>query len=250
MRTTLWSGFACAVCGAWGGLLVLLRLRLIMARRRPVPELKGTYLSAFLAWVHDARSSDGRLNAELVAAGEGVSAQTVRRWVREGFPVDRSPALWREVGMPLSVLEEQERKARQAVEVARAFHRDELAPNVGWTESGWLEPHWVELVELDGRSHLCLARVTRAGAEYRTRSTMYGARTLDELLVPNRFIADAMKHDVLDRVGPWRVRVQPGFIARGSTEAWLPGAPLPALKTVRRSLAARGVARQARTFWD
>lgn len=206
--------------------------------------LRGDLLAALLAWGCSAYRAPGRADAVAAAVVFGVSPQTVRRWVRSGLPASRVEALAERVQlMESGVLESQRLHYEEAVRVAREFHLGRMAPTPRWSSQGWTEPHRIDIIELRDRGHLHLARVSRMGGSQtlieRNRHR-YGGVVVETCIFPNRFVAVAAKGELLEAVLEWRVDGT-SVIDRNGTEVWLAGAPRPALDTVKRSLAARGI---------
>ena len=145
------------------------------------------------------------------------------------------------------MLDQQSAKSEQAHRVAMALHEGRIAPEESWVRMRWMEPHILEVLQLELRGELCITQVSRADSIRNDRRLhAYAVKVLDRQEFPNRFMAEAARYEVLEAVSQWRVRVTKSFLAAGgSTEAWVPGAPVPPLRRVKRSLAARGVARHS-----
>lgn len=209
--------------------------------------MRGGYLAALLGWACSAMTRPGRLDAGRVASVFGVTPGTVRRWVRQGLPSSRIEQLAGMVELPdEELLDRQRRERDEAVRLAREFREGAIAPTRAWSRQGWTGPHRVEVLQLEDRGFLLLARVSRVSDpqdRIRSHNRRYGAVLVDEAVFPSRFVAMAAKHEVLAAVADWRVLAPAGYLERGGTEVWLPGAPRPALSKVRRSLAAKQIGR-------
>lgn len=202
---------------------------------------RGQQIAEVLAWIAGARRANGRPDTRRAAELFEVAPCTVRRWIREGLPKSRVHDVESRISIPEDVLELQRDQAELARERARDLSVKGYSPQPSWEKMGWTSPHLVEVVELSDLGHLRLVRLRRANAPASSRNRRYGARVLDVATFPNRFVAEAAKAVVLEAVSNWRVNVTGGVLVRGSTEAWLPGAPAPSLAKVKRSLAAQRV---------
>lgn len=208
-----------------------------------VNRLHGEHLAALLGWAFTARRENGRVDAHLVASELGVSEGTVRRWIRAGLPKARLEVLQELIEIPNDVLEEQRRQVEYSIGVARALRAGTIVAQKGWSDNQWMSPHAVKVVELTQVGHLCLAQINRVGAKKTDLPAKYGAVLLQSVVFPNRFVANAAKAEVLRAVNDWRVYVEEGVLDRGRTEAWVAGAAVPSLARLKRSLAARQIAR-------
>lgn len=206
------------------------------------PVIKGRRLISLFAYIFGARANNGALRTELVAADLGVSPRTVQNWIRNGLPHKRAEQFRWVFALDDEMLHKQRQQAEYARQLALDLHRGVLVMTPMWEQQKWLEPHYVEIVELTGVSHLHVVRLHRWDAERRDLARD-GAVTVDEVKFPNRFTAAVAKYEVLEAVRDWRVLIPKHAVHRGGTEVWLEGAPRPSLQRLKRSLAARGVAR-------
>lgn len=206
--------------------------------------LRGDLLAALLAWGCSAYRAPGRVDADVVADVFGVSPQTVRRWVRSGLPKSRIEALAERVQfLDSEVLDRQRLQHEEAVRVAKEFHLGRMAPTRGWSRQGWTKPHRIDIIELQARGHLQVARISRvADPQDRIERNRYryGGVLVDSCVFPSRFVAAVAKFELLEAVSDWRIDAT-SVIDRNGTEVWLAGAPCPDLNRLKRSLAARGM---------
>jgi hypothetical protein len=160
------------------------------------------------------------------AAELEVSRRTVQRWLRG--PADaRAPmssahaaAVRALAGIDEQVRRDEQRTAGYARD---ALERIALPKGRGvlpaWREQQWLDQHLVTITKLDhGVLQASLTRVT-------SRSRSRDGQVLAFRVVPTRFHAQLLVHEVLTAVGPWRVRGRALAPKQGATRTWLPDAP-------------------------
>jgi len=160
------------------------------------------------------------------AAELEVSRRTVQRWLRS--PADaRAPmsAAHAAAVQALAGVDEQVRRDEQrtAAYARDALERIALPKGRGvlpaWREQQWLDQHLVTITELGhGVLQAALTRVT-------SRSRPRDGQVVAFRVVPTRFHAQLLVHEVLTAVSPWRVRGRVLAPKQGSTRTWLPGAP-------------------------
>lgn len=180
-------------------------------------------------WEHALRvrfgpGRGGRVNTAAVAAAAGVSRRTVQRWLAGRIPPARAARLAGLVRPSVDTL------AREAT-TARAARRDLAAVTAGrgmglkqgWVTRRWTEPHIVAVVDVPA---LGVRQVTtaRAGPD-RTPTLTRRGEVVDLTVVPSRFHATVLAHQVLADVDPWRVEAGAGQVAQGLTQVWLADAP-------------------------
>ncbi|GAA4757974.1 hypothetical protein GCM10023328_47260 [Modestobacter marinus] len=156
----------------------------------------------------------------------GVSRRTVQRWLRApaGARAPMSSAHAEAVRALAGVDEQVRRDEQRTAGYARdALERIALPKGRGvlpaWREQQWLDQHLVTITELDhGVLQAALTRVT-------SRSRPRDGQVVAFRVVPTRFHAQLLVHEVLTAVSPWRVRGRVWAPKQGSTRTWLPGAP-------------------------
>lgn len=160
------------------------------------------------------------------AAELGVSRRTVQRWLRAPSGA-RAPmsSTHAEAVRGLAGVDEQVRRDEQRT---AGYARDALARIAlpkgrgvlpAWREQQWLDQHVVTITELDhGIRQVALTRVT-------SRSRNRDGHVVAFRVVPTRFHAQLLVHEVLTAVSPCRVRGRALAPKQGSTRTWLPGAP-------------------------
>ena len=156
----------------------------------------------------------------------GVSRRTVQRWLRApaGARTPMSSAHAAAVRALAGVDEQVRRDEQRTAGYARdALERIALPKGRGvlpaWREQQWLDQHLVTITELDhGVRQASLTRVT-------ARSRDRGGNVVAFRVVPTRFHAQLLVHEVLSAVAPWRFRGRALAPKQGSTRTWLPGAP-------------------------
>lgn len=189
----------------------------------------GTVLSNSYA----AFGRRGHVDAPRAAEALGVSASTIRRWVRNGVPARRLPDIQERILPPHAMFAQEQRELDYA--------RDSLwdivdrgAPiNPAWIKQGWLKPHTLAIVLLRARG-VCVPRISRTGSgRSGERFTAAGGIIIEQLEFRNRFRAQVAKGELLEAVRDWRIVIPSGQIHPGRTQAWLSDAPRPSLGDLR-----------------
>lgn len=168
------------------------------------------------------------------AAGLGVSARTVRRWLRDepGRPTVPAQRLEQVLAAlrPTEITRTRERLEREHAE--QGLRRIRLGTRRGnlaqWTDTGWLQPHTVAVLEVPD-SGLRRVAVTRDSAATAPRIRR-GVHLLDQVTVSSKFAAAIIRQGVLTHADGWRMEAGPAVVARGHTQVWLAQAPLPSLE--------------------
>lgn len=160
------------------------------------------------------------------AAAVGVSARTVRRWLAgSNAPSPARVATIRAaLSPPADVLARQRMDRRHAEAAVKELARSRpRAASKQWRAQGWHLPHCVWLMH---HEVLQIRRVMVARAQP-ARSTVFpdGWVIHAQLTLPTRPAAVLVKHDILDQVAPWRVRVRADLVEDGRHESWLDTAP-------------------------
>lgn len=199
-----------------------------MARKKTDPW-HGPAVARALAVAFSAPLIDGRVDAHVVARACGVTAQTVRRWQREGLPKARQ----REVGVrvlpTLGDLEQERREFEHALAAEQNLRWALEKPrrkvrNPEWLRNGWDTPHVLALVEIP-RWGVIVPRISIPGEGAERRLCADGGRIVDEALFPTRFAARVGKGVLLSFVSRWRLVLPVGEISRGRTQTWHKEAP-------------------------
>lgn len=200
-------------------------------RKKPPAEPWGEYrLGRALALSLNAFGRRrGHVDAARAGVRLGVSAGTVRRWVRVRVPAARRAQLEALILPSGETLAQEARELTYALAALEDIYGRGLPVAASWVEQGWTEPHVLAVVRYE-RLGVCVARIARASGDQKTRARMRAGGTELELEVfPNRFAAQVAKGQLLESVGAWRVQLADGLIARGRTEAWMEEAPRRAL---------------------
>lgn len=211
------------------------------ARRPTQPTWTRTRLFRVLQLRFGSNSSGG-VDTAAAATALGVSPRTVRRWLagRSGRQLAHIPA--RRLEQLITLLQpaaERLRDEEQSVSYAReAITQLRLPRNIGvlpsWRSRRWDEQHLVAVLGLRkaGIRQLTVTRTgTRASDDLRRRGDV-----LDFVVVPTRFHATVLIHEVLHQVGPWRFQANPRSVRQGPTYAWLDDAPAVNLAAVYTTL--------------
>lgn len=176
----------------------------------------------------------GTVKAEYAAARLGVSASTVRRWVRNGVPEARMADVVHLVRPPRGAFEQE----RRDLAIARSYSADYRAGRspfmAEWQRLGWVEPHLVAIVAIRGTSVL-VARIANANGDVRSKRRLSAGGEVVELVkFRTKFHADAARLELLEDVHDWRLQLPPGRVSRGGGKAWLAEAPRKGLERYRR----------------
>lgn len=164
------------------------------------------------------------------AVALGVSRRTVQRWLHGSnrqlarIPADRVRAITQPAPMVL-------RQESQAAGFARdAIIRIALPKGRGvdpvWREQRWLEQHLVVVLEVAVAPGVRVRQATISRGHTRSMQALRRRGEIaDFTVVGTRFHATVLVHELLDRVGPWRVLPRDGVVAAGRTQTWLATAP-------------------------
>lgn len=170
---------------------------------------------------------------DTAAAAEklGVSRRTVQRWLhgtnrqRAQIPADRLAQITRPDPLVL-------RQETQAADFAReAIARIALPKGRGideaWRVQRWLEPHLVAVLEVALIPGVLVRQVTVSRGHTKSMQALRRrGQIADFTVVPTRFHATVLVHELLTQVGPWRVLPQMGTVAVGRTQTWSMSAPV------------------------
>jgi hypothetical protein len=157
-----------------------------------------------------------------------VSAATVRRWTRHGAPAaipvhELEAILRRRRPRAATVRREQLQAARSQKMRERATLGRGRGNLSEYSERGWLDQHRVLVLE-DNDRPLRRVVVVRDEAALLRRATA-GARVVDVAIADSKFAGDALRYQLLDEVGPWRLELPAKKAPRGHTQVWLASAP-------------------------
>lgn len=175
----------------------------------------------------------GHLDTKAVAAEMGVTPRTVQRWLHAAhgrsiahIPPRRLARLLELLTPGEDVLVDEDKKARYAARaIADLGLGREMGVNPAWKKQRWLEQHLVVVLEIKvGRHKIRQLAVSRAEVAKTSELKKRGA-IVDQAVVPTKFHATILTHQVLADVRPWRFRAQPGQVLQGHTQSWLADAP-------------------------
>ncbi len=173
----------------------------------------------------------GHADTAATAAAMGVSQRTVQRWLHasSGRAVAHiSPArLEQLIGLLLPSEETRRREDNQARYAIKAIAQLQLPRGRGvlpaWTKQRWTEPHMVVVLEISEPRirQIAVGRLSLAKTDELARR----GKIIDQAVVPSRFHATALVHQVLTDLAPWRFQAGTGAVAQGYTQAWIADAP-------------------------
>lgn len=176
-------------------------------------------------------TSRGHTDTTAAAREMGVSQRTVQRWLHasSGRAVAHIPParLKQLIGLLLPSEETRRREEQQARYALKAIEQLRLPRGRGvlpaWTKQRWTEPHLVVVLEIDEPRirQLAAGRLSLA----KTDELAKRGKILDQAVVPSRFHATALVHQVLTDLGPWRFQAGAGAVVQGYTQAWMADAP-------------------------
>lgn len=174
-------------------------------------------------------AGDGGPDTAAAAAAMGVTRRTVQRWLHadHGRSLAHIPARRREqlIALLLPAAETMAREAQQARYAAKAIEGLGLPRKMGikpaWERQRWLEPHLVVVLEVPVE-HLRIRQLAVCrNAPERVGEVERRGKVVDRAIVPSRFHATLLAHQVLAELAPWRFEAGPGQVAQGYTQAWM-----------------------------
>src|ERR1035437_46918 len=181
----------------------------------------------------------GAPDTAAAARNLGVSRRTVQRWLHgSGRARARIPAhrLTQITSPDPQVLRQEALNATYAhAAIDRLSLPHEKGIEESWRTQRWLEPHLVAILEVRiaevGRVRVCQISVTR-GTDRSMKALRRRGQIVDFTVVPTRFHATVLAHELLEQVRPWRLLPKTGFVAVGRSTTWNAAAPLPDLGQV------------------
>lgn len=173
-------------------------------------------------------SPRGPIDVAAVADHVGVTPTTVRRWlhnpnrppsrVRAGLPPGRITQLQRANDETET---RNERQYRYALDAIDKVERDDTIPP--WRTQGWLDEHTVAIVAIHGKPW---HQVVVTKANHRALMALrLRADIIDTAVLPNRFWAQVIAHNVMVRQQNWRVHPAKRQLDIGRTQVWMADAP-------------------------
>src|SRR4051812_22421903 len=176
-------------------------------------------------------SPRGHVNLPAVADAMNVSPRTVQRWLAasSGRAVAHIPPRRLQQLLELLVPRAETIRdeaaaatyARKAIDQLRLGRKRGVLPS--WEKRRWLDTHVVAVLAIK-EARVRQLTITRSSGAASTELGRRG-RIVDFVVLPTRFHADALVHEVLTEIGPWRFQPMPGTLKQGPTRAWLDDAP-------------------------
>lgn len=173
----------------------------------------------------------GEPDTAATAAALGVSRRTVQRWLHGSnrqlakIPADRLTQITRPDPLVL-------RQETQAATYARnAIARIALPKGRGvlevWQVQRWLEPHLVAVLDVTVAPGVLVRQATISRGHTKSMQALRRrGQIADFTVVPTRFHATVLVHELLTLVGPWRVLPKVGTVKAGRTQTWSVTAPV------------------------
>ncbi len=207
------------------------------------PRWTVRQLAGVLALSYGASPAGGPDTAA-AAVALGVSRRTVQRWLhgsnrqRAKIPGERLL----QITLPTpQVLRQEELAADYAREaIARIALPKDRGVEDAWRVQRWLEQHLVAVLEVEVTPGVVLRQVTVSRGHSKSLQALRRRGAIaDFTVVPTRFHATVLVHELLARVQPWRVLPMPGTVAVGRTQTWSATAPVLDLGQLAVSLGLR-----------
>ncbi|WP_419708023.1 hypothetical protein [Promicromonospora sp. NFX87] len=172
-------------------------------------------------------------NVHEAARRRRVSVRTVQRWLkaRDDGQASIPPAQLAAItGRRRVRRSDLRREELQRMRQKKMLEREALGRGRGnlradYSETGWLEPHVVLVLE-DTQRPLRRIAVVKDSQTARRRATR-GATVVDVSVARNKFLAERTRYEYLEAVGPWRIMLPGRSVPTGHTQVWLASAPLP-----------------------
>lgn len=188
------------------------------------PRWTVKQLAGVLALSYGASPAGGP-NTAAAAVALGVSRRTVQRWLhgsnrqRARIPGKRLLQITRPDPVVL-------RQEEQAADYAReAIARIGLPKGRGvedvWRVQRWLEQHLVAVLEVEVAPGVVLRQASVSRGHTKSMQALRRRGVIaDFTVVPTRFHATVLVHELLARVQPYRVLPMPGTVSVGRTQTW------------------------------
>lgn len=184
----------------------------------------------------------GNPRTSTIARELGVSAGTVRRWIRDGIPKKRESDVAALVRPSTELLAQERKELEDAQRVAKSL--DALDAGAGvpmWAAQSWLVPHRLVLFRHDAYGVIVpRVSVAESSAKARKHQLQGLARTANyarvvraEWVFPSKYHAQVARLQLLEELLPYRVQLREGILDRGATQAWLSEARTPRLPWMR-----------------
>jgi hypothetical protein len=186
----------------------------------------------FVCWLWAAfPPRDGRLNVRRIANALGVSTTTLRRWIAKDDTTLRHQqirrlhqrAILRGHGHYLWPDLDPVTRRRSELLYTDALRNDQLITNEPervaptWHQNGTLGPHVVQIVYFPRAHVFGVSAATHDKA--RAKVERHG-EVIESTVVPNRYAAIALKHEILNRVDEHRCITPRHLVPTGRTETW------------------------------
>lgn len=173
----------------------------------------------------------GGPNTAATAVDLGVSRRTVQRWLhgsnrqRAGIPANRLTQITRPDPLVLQHEAQAADYAREAIaRIALPKGRGVLE---AWQVQRWLEPHLVAVLDVTVAPGVLVRQATISRGHTKSMQALRRrGQIADFTVVPTRFHATVLVHELLGRVGPWRVLPRMGTVKVGRTQTWSVTAPM------------------------
>jgi hypothetical protein len=186
----------------------------------------------FVCWLWAAFAPrDGRLHISRIAKALGVSTTTLRRWIAKDDPRLRG----RQIGRlhQRAILRghghywwpdlDPVTRRRSELLYADALRNDQLITNEPervaptWHQNGTLSPHVVQIIYFPKAHVYGVSAATHDKA--RAKVERHG-EVMESTVVPNKYAAIALKHEILNRVDEHRCITPRHLVPTGRTETW------------------------------
>lgn len=176
----------------------------------------------------------GHVNAGTAADYFGVSAGTIRRWIRDGVPASRLRDLVSLVRPPQGAFDQEQKDLVHARNAISKISNEPDNAAALWGYKGWLEKHDLAVIKIKGMPvhTVRLARTDRdRDGDRRLRA---GGEIVAIATFPNMFAATNARGELLEDVYAYRVLLRNTKLASGAGKAWLAEAPHKPLTSYRK----------------
>lgn len=165
------------------------------------------------------------------AAALGVSRRTVQRWLhgsnrqRAKIPGERLAQITRPDPLVLRHEAQAADYAREAI--ARIALPKERGIDEAWRVQRWLEPHLAAVLDVTVAPGVVVRQATVSRGHTKSMQALRRrGQIADFTVVPTRFHATVLVHELMTQVGPWRVLPRVGTVKVGRTQTWSVTAPV------------------------